>query len=479
MIKYLLKRNDTYYFRMRCPKEYRAVWGREFVTRTLKTDSLSEATEMIPQVKRQVLAELEAMRLGQQPTVSRDEFRSVVELVKAKKVRIRSAKSLAEQTTSLEDILIHTENVMAANVAAPAFSRVAFGAQELPNTLLSELVESMETLLPHEVDMKNDRQRTMWSNKFRRAVAGFVEEVGDKPVAKITKQDALDYRRYWQDRVEGQDRAEGEKPVVAEYANKHFGYMRTMVDAFYRDLRIDDYSNPFEGISVKRGSHERKKKDNRKLELPPKWIKDVLLASEKLEKLNDEARDILFVCAETGCRHSEVFDLPESAIHLQAPIPYISIRVEDSEPGQKRDVKTAASIRDVPLVGHALEAMQRHPKGFPRYRGNANFYATVQKFFRDHELLPSSDHSLGGLRHSFETRMRRAGIHNEERAFMMGHSMRKLRGREFYGDETSLALRALYAEMVAFPTESWKPRTTSEIKAQIDQLLRDEGFRVD
>lgn len=67
----------------------------------------------------------------------------------------------------------------------------------------------------------------MWSIKFKRTVSGFIEEVGDKPVAEIIKQDALGSRRCWQDRVEGKDRQEREKPLVAEYANKHYSRWNT------------------------------------------------------------------------------------------------------------------------------------------------------------------------------------------------------------------------------------------------------------
>ena len=61
---------------------------------------------------------------------------------------------------------------------------------------------------------------------------------------------------------------------------------------------------------------------------------------------------------------------------------------------------------------------------------------------------------------------------------MMGHSLKKIRGREIYGDETNLKLRALYAEMVSLPTETWHPRPHAEILAEIERLLIEDGFRV-
>ena len=68
-------------------------------------------------------------------------------------------------------------------------------------------------------------------------------------------------------------------------------------------------------------------------------------------------------------------------------------------------------------------------------------------------------------------------ISNEERAQLMGHSLHRIRGREVYGDETDLRIRALYAEMIAFPTESWSPRPYSELSRLIDAILDEEGFK--
>jgi hypothetical protein len=55
-----------------------------------------------------------------------------------------------------------------------------------------------------------------------------------------------------------------------------------------------------------------------------------------------------------------------------------------------------------------------------RYRGKAGSYAIANEFFRDNKLFPTPEHTLGELRHSHESRMRRLKINNEERAQLMG-----------------------------------------------------------
>jgi integrase len=71
---------------------------------------------------------------------------------------------------------------------------------------------------------------------------------------------------------------------------------------------------------------------------------------------------------ETGARPSEIINLSKARIVLDAEIPYIRIQAEG------RLLKTDHSERDIPLVGLALEAMKRHPNGFPRYFDKGRTY---------------------------------------------------------------------------------------------------------
>ncbi|MCZ8151936.1 MAG: hypothetical protein O9292_06055 [Rhodobacteraceae bacterium] len=470
---HLWKRDKIWWFRMRCPRKYRSICDQEFLTQSLGTDSKTEAEELVPIIKKQFLAELDARLSGEAPEQTREAYHATLALAKTQNIKLKSMQDLVNGP--VRDVVERIERLQQMKpTTASALFAVQLGNFPLPTTSITELARDMSNLRPDEVATKNERQVRVWKAKWLRAAEAFVAAVGkDKAISEIDQQDAFDTRRWWQNKLTGEER------ITSEYANKHLGYMRAMIDTYFADAQIDAYGNVFADVRIEQKPvHERKKKEARKPEFSPNWIADNILKPGALPKLNAEARDILIVCAETGCRESEVFDLPETSIVLDAPIPHISIRVEEGPVGQRRDIKTAASIRDVPLVGAALDAMKRNPKGFPRYRGNANYYNTAQKHFRDNFLLPSDDHTLGGLRHSYESRMRRAGIDNEERGFMMGHSLKKIRGREVYGDETSLRLRALFAEMVALPTETWKPRPHSELRAEIEKLLREEGFRV-
>ena len=102
------------------------------------------------------------------------------------------------------------------------------------------------------------------------------------------------------------------------------------------------------------------------------WIVEKWFAPGAFDGLNEEARDILLMSIETGCRQSEIHDMPSNAIVLDANVPHLRIAFEDGD--EKREIKNTASVRCVPLVGVALAAARRHPEGFPRYR-----YSTCAK----------------------------------------------------------------------------------------------------
>ncbi len=128
------------------------------------------------------------------------------------------------------------------------------------------------------------------------------------------------------------------------------------------------------------------------------WIRDHLLKPGALGGLNKEARCILLAMVNTGARPSELAALTEAQIHL--------------------------------------DAFKACPKGFPKSRcSSASLSATVNKFLRSNGLMETPDHSLYGLRHSFEDRLLTAGIDERIRRDLFGHAL----NRERYGKGASLS----------------------------------------
>ena len=349
---------------------------------------------------------------------------------------------------------------------------------DLPDYSLCEMAGRMPSLKEREIRAKNPRQLREWKGNYIRAAREFSEVIGKRTILTITDQDAVDYEAFWMRRVRS-----GE--VTSNYATKQLRYVRQLIDAHFDDIRLPRRQriNPMFGARVAATAYEKSDERRKKLPLPEKWIREQLIKFRILDRYCQQASDIAIIAAICGARLSEIYDLPASDIHLDHEVPHIMLRVEHEGP-DRRQLKNGSSTRPVVLLGDALDAMRRNPHGFPRYRGKAKFSAEVNKFLRDYDLFPAlaenSDQKyvLSGIRHSFEDRMLAAKIGNEERAFLMGHSVGRVRGRPVYGGGLDLASRALLQEMVAFDTANWSARPISALWAELDRLLEENGHKV-
>jgi len=143
--------------------------------------------------------------------------------------------------------------------------------------------------------------------------------------------------------------------------------------------------------------------------------------------MNAEARAVLFTLIDTGARLGEITNLTADRIHLDTPAPYIEIAPR-LDPDNRREIKTRSSIRKIPLIGLSLAALRKFPDGFPRYRDKETVLSnTLNKFFREYNLFPAADHTIYSFRHSFEDRMKEAGIDHELRCLLMGHAIKRPR----------------------------------------------------
>ena len=264
-----------------------------------------------------------------------------------------------------------------------------------------------------------------WEKTKRTSINYFIDVIGDLPIAAISRDDALSYRNWWMERMI--PREEGEKPAKPNTANRHIGNMRTLHEAYFSHKGDEERLNPFRKMFFKGES---------RVDVPPfedDWVRSKILAPGIFDDLRWELRCIIYVLIETGCRTSEICNLLPEDIKLKANVPFIRIR-----PRQNREIKTETSIRDIPLVGVALEAMRAAPEGFEHYRDRGELVsANLMKAFRQRGLFPTTDHVIYSFRHAFEKRMLEAGLDYGLRCTLMGHKT----DRPAYGDGGSMAYR--------------------------------------
>ncbi len=295
--------------------------------------------------------------------------------------------------------------------------------QQALATFVDEIVNDEQT-------GKSPGQYKIWLAKWNLAVNNFVAICGPRNIHDITRGDALTFYNWWREKI-APDRKSGKTATHSPCSgNRQIGILRKLYRCYFLHMGAGEAEirNPFDNLSFA----ERKRPSDEKLRLSftTEWIVERILAVGALAGLNDEARAIVLTLVETGCRPSEVANLEPKNIQLSAPIPYIEIR-PNLDPDNPREIKTASSVRDIPLLGVSLEAMRKFPEGFPRYKDKGNsLSATLNKYFWENGLFPTENHVIYSFRHSFEDRMKHVKADVEMRKILMGHGL----DRPQYGD---------------------------------------------
>jgi len=427
----MILREGIWHLRMRVPKKFALIESRSEIHRSLNTGDLDDAEARKSIVKQKILAELNAGLSSHSPHAN-NHYEAIAELTATRSFAYRTAQELAEgdSATIMDRVLSLLENKDAPTSTA---ATALLGGIERPTLTITEVAVSMPNWFSENIKGKAARAQKTWCPQWTRPASKVVELLGRDPVfTEIERQDAVALRDALKDRILEDD-------LLGKSAQKELRLLNTLWEKFHEHAGIDEREMPRSPFyNLGKGFAKMDEEEGRKPEVPVDIIRDLIVPTGALDFMNDELRDIILILVETGARQSEITDLPPRSIYLNDTIPHISIEKETGE--WAREIKNKPSKRKIPLVGAALAAFQRHPEGFPRYRFKGTFSAAANKALHVHKILPENI-TIGGLRHSLETRLINAGFPNDERAALMGHSVKKARGREVYGDGMSLEER--------------------------------------
>ena len=170
-----------------------------------------------------------------------------------------------------------------------------------------------------------------------------------------------------------------------------------------------EISNPFASVYIPIENNPESKR-------LPLTIREIRTAQNKCKAMDDDLRWLLALISDTGMRLSEATGLLVKDIHLDAEIPYVSVK-----PHGWRSLKTGSSKRMIPLVGSSLWAAKRIVDSstglfcFPRYCSesgcNANSAsAALNKWLKQ---IAGKEATVHGLRHSMRDRLRNADAPTE------------------------------------------------------------------
>lgn len=449
--RYLLQRNGWYHYQRSVPLRLRGFYDGPLVRCSLQTQSLERAREQRDalakaddeywhSLKEKLRLEAAGHAMDIEPATKR------YELAKARALsagfRYKPLHELADPAL-IEELVRRSlavgEQSTADGRVVPEVADAMLGGVEEPKVSVSEAMTIYQTKIAvGELANKSPEQKRLWKATKDRSLTYFVSFKDDMAITDISRQDAQDYFNWWNDQIAPD--APDVKPKSPKTAARHFGDMRDLYTKYFAYMGDEKRENPFRNLNFK----TRKTKQRKYPPFSNAWVREKILVRQALEGLTPELQLTAYMLIETGCRHGEIINLRPEDIRLDADVPHIRIAERDD-----REFKTdEATTREIPLVGVALEAARRAPGGFPRYHDKSNsFSAALGAAFDRRGLFETSRHVIYSFRHSFEDRMKEAGIDFELRCLLMGHDNR----RPEYGTGGSLEYRRNELMKIAHP----------------------------
>jgi integrase len=436
-MRYLKARGSKWHYVRRVPSQFEAIDDRGTIRASLKTSSLDVA-----KLRRDALERADDLYWqGRTLDDSAKSSHARYEAAKARAVALgfeyKAASDIAE-LSPIEEIIRR----IATAKESPRDEAAVLGGAPVPALTVKQAMNLyVEEIAMDEFQGMSETQIDNFKKVKKISSDMFAEVVGDLPLLDIARADAIKFHKHFQARIKNEK-------LSGNTANRRFGNMRKLFREYTRHLQLD-VKNPFDDLSFA---------DPKTLKtiVPPfqtAHIRDAFLHGDALMGLNRESRMIFLAMVETGCRPSELCNIKPENIHLDANVPYISVVFESD-----RRLKTENSIRDIPLVGVSLEAMRLAKNGFPRYRDKeTNLSGALMRYLKRNKLLPTPDHGVYSLRHSYEKRMLEGGMDDEFRRRTLGHDT----DRPEYGDGGSLAWRAERMQSIAL---EFDPMILTEFK---------------
>lgn len=417
-----------FHFKRRIPKRYQNFYGnKKFVQVALKTTDQSVAIQRSSILNSEL--EKNWKKLSSNNNFNKDhEFQRAIEIAQAYDFSYKPAEEIAKD--DLYRIINRVKAIKEEEIVDSEKVGAILGGYGRPSISLRELWEDYFAFTRPDLIGKSENQLRKWINPRLKAVNNFIEICGDISVDKITRDRILEFRAWWVERLLD----EGMKP---NSPNKDLMHLKSLLSYAQDNKGADfDVNSLFARVHFRETESEKKPFET-------DFIINSLLNPDKLKGLNDEAKFFLYAFADTGARPSEIVGLNPKAddIRLDTDIPYIFIR-----PDETKEIKNRYSRRQIPLVGASLYAFRHLSGGFDRYyRKPDQLSARLNKFLRSHNLLPSENHSVYSLRHSFEDRLTAVEPPEKVQAALMGHRYDRPR----YGEGPSLEQKHKWLQKIA------------------------------
>ena len=186
--------------RRRVPVRYAAVEPRQVVWLSLGTDSATDAKVKGDAVWQQMILHWEALLAGD-TSAADHRLDAAREIARSCGFVYQPAAKVVEMPV---EALLQRIEVIAAPRGRPNLveARALLGTVPDPGLKVSKALEMFWDLTTTEMLGKSEDQVRRARNPVIKAIGNFIEVVGDKDIAKITRDDMLDFRQWWAERLE-------------------------------------------------------------------------------------------------------------------------------------------------------------------------------------------------------------------------------------------------------------------------------------
>ena len=406
VVSYVEPRKQGYYFRRRIPDDLKKMYpGKSQIFFSLKTRDAKIAAVKAQRLAADQDALWKAHREGHEVT-PRGTDEAARALLQAHDLRPGDAALYAREGVGEGRGLIDPEHFLETLRVAASGDEGEILWDGLPpvERKAAELYHGVKSI-PTFTEVRDEYIRlglvspSLTSNKaFYRETSEFLALLGDLPITAYNRAKA---NEFVQSKVDKGNQAGGIKRIL--------NYISPIFKIAIREFEVD-MKNPFEGIIIPNRPPQHLKDQGKRKSVPLERIK---AAQEACRKMDDERRWIISILSDTGARLAEVLFLKVTDIHVNDEVPYLEFKFTDT-----RTLKTAASVRKVPLLGEALWAARRvveTAKGddaFPTYSGHKlsnSASATLNKWLKEKCIFKDGD-TLHGFRHAMRERCDNANV---------------------------------------------------------------------
>lgn len=445
---YLKRTSDrgNYSYRRAVPEDCRSHWGKREHKISLKTKSHPEALRRAAMVNidfEQRVARIRILSAGK-PLPTDQLLQEAKELLKKEGIHPQQIPSTkveadrffsktdkwAEQYLEIGSGLWEDEDFMRGPY--PVAYDIIKGRQT--SSLIPTLDEATTTYLKinAEKTQRNQHNQRKHEQRVRRAV----DQLG-QPDEIITDFNRLRARRHM-------ETLQAQNPT---WANNTLDRAITILSAIFASAILEyelTMSNPWLNLSASfrvTDTSTSEDRENRRRSFTPNELGQY---TQALTHLNQEAQIIGQIMIQTGCRTMEAGGMLVKDLKLGTNVPHMQIKFN-----RIRKLKTQNSVRDVPLVGFALDLVRDyHAKLdaaspddplFPRYGrdgGMDAISALLNGVIRRRLLVSDKNLVAYSTRHTMKDKLRALRTPEDMQHRILGHGARSQ--ADGYGDGNPL-----------------------------------------